>query len=62
MVNVRELLEAEQLIQEIDEDHYHPAINIKHLNHNRAASAFKLLKAKAAAARTKIESERYFHK
>jgi len=61
MVNVKELMAAEQLIREIEYDHFHPAINMKHPNHNRAASALKLLKAKAAAARAQLESERYFH-
>jgi len=60
MVNVKELMAAEQLIREIEDDHFHPAIDTKNHNHHRAASAFKLLKTKAAVARSKLESERYF--
>lgn len=62
MINVKELLQAEALIREIDDDAFHPANDKSHRDHKRTASALRMLKSKAAAARALIEHERYFHK
>lgn len=58
--NIDELLQAEQLIHEIEGDHRHPANDPRHPSHKSASDALRLLKSKATEARAELESRRYF--
>jgi ribosome-interacting GTPase 1 len=60
-VSVEELLAAERLIAEIEDQIDHPAIDRDHPEHKKTAEALQLLKSKAAKARAELEMKRYFH-
>lgn len=59
--SIEELLQAERLIREIEDDIDHGANNKSHPNHDAAKAALEKLKSKAAKTRAELEMKRYFH-
>jgi len=60
MVDANELLQAERLLREINDDPFHPANDKSHPEYLRTNQAYRLLKSKAALARAELEAQRYF--
>jgi hypothetical protein len=59
-IDVRELEEAERLIESIDRNELHPANDRTHKDHRQAAAALKLLKSKASESRAQLDVQRLF--